>query len=234
MARMVRQERPRRRRRGRRLLHGDGHGCARAPLPSMMATNASSSDGSMRSRRRSGIRALASRLAIAARAAASSSAVTCSVVPNSATPAQRRFGLEHGEGAHHVVALQLEQRVRHVLALQRRRAAAGDDLAAVDEGDLVAVLGFVHVVRRDEHGDAARRRARRSSPRSCGATPGRRRRSARRGTGSAARAARRSRAPGAAASRRPAPTVRSCSRPRRPAISSAQAMRASRCAPRTS
>ena len=44
----------------------------------------------------------------------------------------------------------------------------GDQLAAVDQPQAVAVLGLVHVVRGDEHGHAARRRARRSGPRSGG------------------------------------------------------------------
>ena len=44
------------------------------------------------------------------------------------------------------------------------------------------MLGLVEVVRGHEHGDAVRRPARRSAPRSGGATAGRRRRSARRGT----------------------------------------------------
>ena len=146
-----------------------------------------------------------------------------------------RLALERGVGAHEVAAVELEQRARHVAALERRRAAGGDDLAAVDQRQLVAVLRLVHVVRGDEHGDAARRRARRSSPRSCAATPGRRRRSARRGTGSAARAARRSRAPGAGASRRRASAVLSvlaaaqAGHLQRPGDARARAARRARC-----
>src|SRR5215211_2056095 len=37
--------------------------------------------------------------------------------------------------------------------LQRRRGVEGDDPALVDDGDAVAVLGLVHVVGGDEHGD---------------------------------------------------------------------------------
>ena len=56
------------------------------------------------------------------------------------------------------------------------RSAGGrverDQPAAVHQRQPVAVLGLLHVVGGDEHRGAAARRARRSGPRSCGATSG--------------------------------------------------------------
>ena len=97
--------------------------------------------------------------------------------------------------------------------LSSRDRAERREPARVHERQPVAVLGLVEVVRRDEHRHALPARGGRSAARTAGATPGRRRRSARRGTGSAARAGWRSRAPAAAASRRPGRASSVCSRP---------------------
>ena len=95
--------------------------------------------------------------------------------------------------------------------------------AGVDQRDAVAALGLVEVVRRDEDRDARPATARRSAARTAGATADRRRRSARRGTGSAARGGSRSRARAAGASRRRDRAPASSRGRVRPAISSTNA-----------
>ena len=98
-------------------------------------------------------------------------------------------------------------------------------LAVEDVGDVVAALGLVHVVGRDQHGDAARRRARGSRPRNRAAPAGRRRRSARRAAAAWARAASRRPARGAASSRPRAARRAACAGPASPSLSSASSTR---------
>ncbi len=65
-----------------------------------------------------------------------------------------RERLEHRAG---VVALDQQDLAADRAALELRRAAERDETAAVDQRDAIAVLGFVHVVRGDDDGDAALR-----------------------------------------------------------------------------
>ena len=80
-------------------------------------------------------------------------------------------------------------------------APCDDDAAVGEIDDALAALGLVHVVRRDQHGEAFARPCRGSGPRTRAAPWRRRRRSARRAAAASAGAARRRRAPGAASSR---------------------------------
>ena len=91
----------------------------------------------------------------------------------------------------------------------------GDDPAGAHEQELVAPVGLVHDVARDHDRRAASRRARGNAPRTGPAAPGRRRPSARRGTGPAAGGPARRRATAAGAGRptagSPASSARSAS-----------------------
>ena len=118
-----------------------------------------------------------------------------------------------------------------VALLQLAGRAERHQPAAIDQRDAVAVLRLVHVVGRDQDGDAVGRQSGGSGPRSAGAIRDRRPRSARRETGWAAGAGWRSRAPGAASSRR-----RAC-RPARlapvePGHLDGERMRSARCSRR--
>ena len=109
--------------------------------------------------------------------------------------------------------------------LERLGRAQGDQLAAVDQAEPVAVLGLVHVVRGDEDRHALARQLVDQVPELAAADRDRRRRSARRGRGSAARGGWRSPGPAAASSRRRGSPVgrRRCSAS--PAISSTHSLR---------
>ena len=109
--------------------------------------------------------------------AASSTPSSASSASSAAISALPRFSKAQAD---------LQQLALHCIALQRRRGAQRDQLAAIHEPDPLAALGLVHVVRRDEQRHALLRPARRAGPRGRGAPPGRRRRSARRGTPCAA------------------------------------------------
>ena len=142
--------------------------------------------------------------AIAASSAARSRPETCRLVPNGATMSTP------GRCASSAASC------GELCAGHRRRwrdagccdhlvdRAVRQQLAIGDVGDLVAALGLVHVVGRDQHGEAVARRARGSRPRTRAAPWDRRRRSARRAAAAAARAGCRRRAPAAASSRRTA------------------------------
>ena len=78
-------------------------------------------------------------------------------LPNTAascTPG-RLLRAEHRRA--HGLAFQLQEVAAQLAPLQLARARHGDQPAAVDERDAVAVLGFVHVVGRDQHRDAVGR-----------------------------------------------------------------------------
>ena len=69
------------------------------------------------------------------------------------------------------------------------RRPGGEEHAVAEQEELVAALGLVHHVTRDEQASAARRRAGGRDPRGRGAAPGRARRSARRARAARARRA---------------------------------------------
>ena len=119
-----------------------------------------------------------------ARAAPASCPVTCSVPPNGvtwSTPGRARSAAASVARSGPVTAHATSFALRHDLG----RGAGGEQPAFEDVREPVAALGLVHVVRRDEHRDALRRRARGSGPRSRGAPSGRRPPSARRAAAAA-------------------------------------------------
>ena len=162
--------------------------------------------------------AAASRAATSGRSAPGGPMSTCSAAPCRYASTTPGASLEHAERRLDVGDVHLEDLVSHRPGLDLARRALGDDAAAVDEREPVAVGRLVHVVRGDEERDARLRRARRAAPRSGAAPWGRRRRSARRGRAAPARGSSRSPARAAASSPTERFAVSSSSRPTRSAI----------------